>query len=157
MQVVFKINKEQVALLSIAFGGTMWVPPEGAHVNVNQRAWLADGTIVVEGERCALQGDGLMAILKPILSLGYSVKKYVTSDQRLSWDETLDSYMHTRAAFEEVIEYCKERRMAVPARFKNGEAYRLARLGRMKQAYASCYAKEVQKALAILNVEKNLG
>lgn len=68
------------------------LPVHYDHVNPNQCARLIGNTLVISGERCALWSEhgGLMQF---ILNSGLEPKNYSTSDTRLRWSDTLESFM----------------------------------------------------------------
>jgi hypothetical protein len=86
--------------------GVYWVDE---HASTNPDQWVGltpDGHLEVEGQRCALLYDrGIHAAMKVLAGGPHEMLRYETSDQRLRWYETLDSYMHSRASFEERWSY----------------------------------------------------
>ena len=71
------------------------------YVNYNQSMTLARGTVTLEGHRCALNSDDLADIMNA--SHEAVIVSYETSDKRLFWYETLDSYQNNRAPLPEVL------------------------------------------------------
>ena len=71
------------------------------YVNYNQSLTLTRSTITLEGHRCALNSDDLADIMNA--SHEAVIVSYETSDKRLFWYETLDSYQNNRAPLPEVL------------------------------------------------------
>ena len=128
MKVVFKLNNHQARLASkIASDASKYVSDDPADIycgnllgymynhqnfNPNQRLQFNEDAATVEyhGERHPMIQDGAMNVLEEIA--GGDIKTlcvvlYETSDKRLHWYETLDSYLTTRASVEETIDNFK--------------------------------------------------
>jgi hypothetical protein len=100
--------------------GNLHLLEEGCFINPAQSVDLVGGKLVVEGERCPLVQDGALSTIAKIA--GYASEKeahsdewaklevhsYKTSDQRLSWYETLSSYIYRAASLEEMLSYMEK-------------------------------------------------
>lgn len=124
MKVVFKLTNEQAKVANsvaaqvnndvsvdpadIYCGNLLGYMYNHQNFNPNQRLQFNEDAATVEyhGERHPMIQDGAYNVLVEIS--GGDIKKlrvvhYETSDKRLQWHETLDSYLYSRAPLEETI------------------------------------------------------
>jgi hypothetical protein len=122
MKAIFKLSNEQIAaatLLAVAaakaaaaYGDLncgIYAVESNQFVNHNQSVRLVGGTLVIDGERCALAFDGGFAAAKEVLNPGQKPVEYQTSDRRLRWDEMLVCFMlSNRATRAEKLDYLED-------------------------------------------------
>lgn len=113
-------NHRMHSYYSREVGGNLHLIEQGCFINPAQSVDLVGGRLVVEGERCPLVQDGALSTVAKIA--GYAsdkeahsdewakleVHSYKTSDQRLSWYETLSSYIYRAASLEEMLSYMEK-------------------------------------------------
>jgi hypothetical protein len=121
MKAIFKLNNDQV-VAAMLLAASVAADADAADLNCgiyavhmhcatnsNQSVRLVDDTLIIEGERCALAADGGFEAAKSILRAGQKPVEYITSDRRLRWDETLQSFMFSdRATRAEKMGYLED-------------------------------------------------
>ena len=74
-------------------------------VNMDQNVIVEGSSLTITGQRCALWADWHGNTMQACKDAGLRPAEYQTSDKRLRWFETLESYMDSRATSEESLDY----------------------------------------------------
>lgn len=165
MQVVFKLNQAQltraivvatrfeepseVSSWALATGNELLHEPfEHCRLNPDQCLTLDrfKGTMTYKGQRHPFIQDGAYSTVCAILGGGTAanVIYYETSDKRLKWNETLDSYCYQRGTLEECLKHVQ--RIEMPPRYQ--WVVRGADLVKINPAKASAqFTKDEMKAI----------
>lgn len=103
MKVVFKNVAPALLTLARECMENLIADFQYQHVNTDQRLQIEGKTLVISGQRCAINGDSLAPLMIALKADGRVPFEYQTSDSRLEWWDTLDSYLTRQGTPAEVL------------------------------------------------------
>lgn len=118
-QVLRVVQQDAIDVEGDYYNGNIvgWVTDHGFSYNSNQKLELVDDCIVYTGERCPFNQDGMLSLLGELLTgekkpskgweAGYTPMVYETSDQRLRWYETLNSFLYERGTIDDLMSHLR--------------------------------------------------